>query len=432
MEGQGLDTLMVQFEGPAELSDWTENLLLQGWNSTVGIGNSLDNVLIAGEVGAVLDGRGGDDVLVGGSGADHFVISAGNGSDAIYGFTPHVDTISLQGFEIDSFEDLVSRVTQVGNDLHLGFANGEILILRNALLSGIDASTFGFALPPPAPESSTIGLDGPGSFYTNFGWVVQTNVWNPGNLRYGIDYQIGGSLSSSDLTSDTVFSWAFPYALQGELAVRAYPAVIYGYSPFVGGNSTDTARLFPVKLTDIDALSATYDVSIAGTTSGFNVAFDIWMTSGPGGPITNEVMIWVHTGRFTPGGVKVADIEVGGLPASVYHAASEHHPGGYTAVAFDEQVLAANLDLKAVLDALVAGGFVSESEYVSQIEFGAEVVSGVGSLTIRDFDLNLSTSDPGGRLTHNTITGAGAEAPKFEGPAREVAAASAEKLTASR
>ncbi|HWU15084.1 MAG TPA: calcium-binding protein, partial [Caulobacter sp.] len=91
--GQGIDTVDARFWGPATLAANAENLLLNSAGSTAGTGNALNNIIVAGTVGATLNGLGGDDVLVGGAQGDLFKVAAGNGSDAILNFKPGSDVI---------------------------------------------------------------------------------------------------------------------------------------------------------------------------------------------------------------------------------------------------------------------------------------------------------------------------------------------------
>jgi serralysin len=62
-----------------------ENLKIDG-AGLYGAGDSHDNIITAGSGAEQIYGGGGQDVLVGGSGSDTFIVKAGEGNDAIYGF----------------------------------------------------------------------------------------------------------------------------------------------------------------------------------------------------------------------------------------------------------------------------------------------------------------------------------------------------------
>src|SRR5262249_15364009 len=159
--------------------------------------------------GATLDGGAGDDVLVGGSGADVFKITAGNGSDAIMNFKPSSDVIKLQGYGITSFDQLMALGTQVGSDVQFTFANGETLVVRGVMLSDLSGYDFGM---PPAPAALQPGysqLVGDGEVAAANGWHMFNNVWNPGGLG-STDYTLIGAYKATDLTDHATFNWSFP------------------------------------------------------------------------------------------------------------------------------------------------------------------------------------------------------------------------------
>jgi len=81
--GEGIDTVDARFWGPVTLAANVENLLLNSAGSTAGTGNALNNIIVAGAVGATLNGLAGDDVLVGGDGFD--TLYGGTGEDLMNG-----------------------------------------------------------------------------------------------------------------------------------------------------------------------------------------------------------------------------------------------------------------------------------------------------------------------------------------------------------
>jgi serralysin len=300
--GEGIDTVDARFWGPVTLAANVENLLLNSAGSTAGTGNALNNIIVAGTVGATLNGLAGDDVLVGGAGADLFKVAAGNGSDAIMNFKPGSDVIQLSGYGVTSFAQLQTLATQSGVDVKLGFANGESLVIRDVALSNLTAYDFGLKADPAAIPTGYSQLTGPGAAWTANGWYVLNNVWNPGTLVYNTDYVIDSAYSVSDMTAKTTFNWSFPVVTEPYPTIRAYPEVIFGPAPMSGGHkASDIAGVFPVQVSTLQQLTADYDVSYKGNTGGFNVSFDIWLTDTPNGgadTVTSEVMVWVHKGGF--------------------------------------------------------------------------------------------------------------------------------------
>jgi len=401
----GIDTYNAWFWGPATLPSNVENLNLLSPGSTVGIGNNLNNIITAGSVGATLNGKAGDDVLVGGSGADLFQIEAGNGSDAIVNFTPGKDVIQLQGYGITTFEQIQERATQINSDVVITFTNGEQLAIRDVNLADLDGYDFDLPPLPPQPAAGYVGQSGPGAVQISNGWYALNNVWNAGTLAYGSDYTITSLVNTADLTSGTTFYWSFPVVTDFTQAIRAYPELIFGPAPLAGGEKpTDIPGTLPVQLSTITDASIDYDVSFDGNTSGFNVTYDIWLTDKPnGGPssITNEVMIWIHKGDVKPYGDLVGTYSDGNNTANIYHS------GTYTAVVFDQDSTSGTIDLDGLFDVLVGLGIVSRDEYIGSIELGSEVVSGSGSLSIHNLDINIQTKNADESVTDLKITGTG-------------------------
>ncbi|TCZ55258.1 family 16 glycosylhydrolase [Roseicella aquatilis] len=144
--GNGIDTVQ-SWASRFTLPAFVENLQLVGSNQ-LGTGNALNNIILAKTGNATLDGGAGNDVLVGGTGADTFVMSQGNGSDAIYSFNAAQDTIKLQGYGQYGFAAVKAGMTQVGADTVIALGGGEKLVLKNVQASSLTAQNFSLPSDP--------------------------------------------------------------------------------------------------------------------------------------------------------------------------------------------------------------------------------------------------------------------------------------------
>lgn len=401
---QGIDTVIAQFWGTATLSANVENLYLASPGATAGIGNTLDNLIVAGAVGATLDGGAGSDVLVGGTGADVFRIAKGNGSDAIVNFRGGWDVVELKGYGFTSFNMLKAAASQVGADVQINLGGSEKLMVRDVRLDALTAADFGFSAVGTTVAGASV-LSGGGKAYTARGVTVLNNAWGAGNLIEGVDYKLDSSYHSNNQTAGTTFNWAFPNTTDLWGGIKAYPMIGFGVSPFGDTiNATDTAHTFPIKLTDLSRMTVTFSTAISGNIAGFNVSYDIWLTSKPNGDastITNEIMIWTHRGEVTPGGDLVGTFKDGAITGKIYHT------GTYTAVVLDTDLMVGTLDVTAVLQALQKLGIVSVNEYLAAVQFGSEVKSGVGTLSINQFDLRTEIADGAGGTSVRILNGEG-------------------------
>jgi serralysin len=402
--GEGVETVYVKFWGGYQLPENVENVFLQSGGANWATGNRLDNLLVAGTLHATLDGGAGNDVLVGGAGADVFKITVGNGSDVIYNFRAGWDVVKLTGYGFTSFDQLKTAASQTGADVVFKLTATETLTLRDVQLGALSAADFGLAMAKAAAPAGSLQY-GAGRGYNANGWYVATNGWGSSGLVEGKDYSLNAVFKPTDMTKGTTFTWSYALSTDVTPTIRAFPEVIFGVSPMnsTGRNPTDTKMVLPAKVGDLTSLTATYDVSYAGNAGGFNVAYDIWLTSkayGDRSTVTNEVMVWIHNGDFPAHGTMVGTYVSGDVTFKIYHS------GTYTALVADKDVPKGVLDIAGILKTLQAFGYVSSSDYVASIELGAEVVSGAGSLTINDLNLRVATKSATGGEIVKTVTGA--------------------------
>lgn len=168
------------------LGDNIENLTLdfQAW---YGGGNALNNVITAAAMGSTLDGAGGNDALRGNTGADIFVVRAGNGNDSIYNFDVSADKVRLAGYDLSSFDDVRSIMSQQGKDTLLSFGNGERLVLRDLDSGTLTADDFSLSLDMSKlkltfhDEFNSLSTKQEGGTWNTKYWMEE---WSPGHNRY--------------------------------------------------------------------------------------------------------------------------------------------------------------------------------------------------------------------------------------------------------
>ncbi|EIZ78460.1 glycoside hydrolase family protein [Novosphingobium sp. Rr 2-17] len=196
LAGEGID--MIRSGVSYTLPDNVEILSLSLTNTT-GYGNALDNVLIGLGGHQTLNGLGGNDVLIGGDGDDIFVMAKGGGVDVVTDFKNGVDSVRLDGFGLTSFDQVTSRMTQVGNDVKLTLSTGEGLVFSNHKVSDFTAADFKLAI-----DTSTLSL----SFADEFNSLsLQSNggLWRTTYALTGINAYTLTSNSEAQVYVDSTF-----------------------------------------------------------------------------------------------------------------------------------------------------------------------------------------------------------------------------------
>src|SRR5215469_2936207 len=126
------------------LPDNIQNLYVSG-DGLYAAGNSLDNIITVDNTDAMqLYGAAGNNVLVGGTGTDTFIIDGTAGSNAVYNWHAG-DQLRLLGGAFTTFAQVQAAMTQQGSDVILQNGQNDIVI-RNTTISQFQASDFQLGL----------------------------------------------------------------------------------------------------------------------------------------------------------------------------------------------------------------------------------------------------------------------------------------------
>ena len=174
--------------------------------------------------------------------------------------------------------------------------------------------------------------------------------------------------------------------------VKAYPEIIFGQKP----GSATTSKVMPIKISDIGAVTVSYDVASTSTGSG-DVAFDIWLTDSPSPsswgvpPITHEIMIWLdRQGGMSPGGNFIERVSLDSSTYAVFDADKWGQGWKYIAFVSAESRLGVGiLNLGNFFSYLREKNLVTGDEYLASIEFGNEVAGGAGETVVKRYAVSV-------------------------------------------
>jgi hypothetical protein len=263
------------------------------------------------------------------------------------------------------------------------------------------------AAPESPPSASASALNDPASAPGQIvpGAVADCQAWamrTEGRARY--ENNIWGSKKAKGkfrqclLTrqrngkQEVGWTWSWPGF---DPSVFAYPEVVVGLKPWSGGASTD-AR-FPIKVSEVGALSLEYEVETSATGS-YNLAPEIWLTDSPRpNPknITSEVMFWMdYAEGARPAGNVIDHVQLDGITYELWREESigaDANGKGWQLLSFKspERQLKGRIDIAALLRHLTAAKLVSTSDYVASVEFGNEIMGGTGTTWIQHFDVRV-------------------------------------------
>ncbi|PSC03873.1 hypothetical protein SLNSH_16510 [Alsobacter soli] len=196
---------------------------------------------------------------------------------------------------------------------------------------------------------------------------------------------------------------------------------MYCFNAVDFGNYDWTVPQTPIASSQVNAiasLSQTFDLTLGGDGSKYDVITDMFLTGKAGDNTTNlyEVEIFLHTPQYSSDWVNYGGMTTIGTYTGSGHTwkvASTTGGAGTPDLIFmptdTPDVLSGTLDIKGMLDYLVAQHVLTGSEYFNGLGIGAEVQQGSGSLSINTFavDYTPGVPAPAPTVPQVTITSSG-------------------------
>jgi len=211
-------------------------------------------------------------------------------------------------------------------------------------------------------------------------FVLENNVWGKGELT---NYQQCITAKQNDTSTTFGWSWNWP-AVGGN--VKAYPEIIFGYKPF--GSST-TSPLLPKKIIDLQSAVVSFSNCVTSFNGSGNFAFDIWITDSATpkeANIKHEIMIWLEKKIQQPAGSFVEQVTIDGSTYDYYRG-----PLSWDYIAFvkTSSNKVSSINLSDFFTYLINKNHLSANEFLAAIEFGNEVISGMGSTVITNYKIEI-------------------------------------------
>ncbi|MDZ4062731.1 MAG: hypothetical protein U1C75_16310, partial [Brevundimonas sp.] len=199
-------------------------------------GGAGDDIVLGGDGDDLLNGGTGTDIMTGGSGRDWFAFYAGDGRDTITDFNVAEDVIDV-GFQ------LISSITQNGNDCVITLQSGDQLTLTGVQAHSVGAANFVRTLTtPPLVPAPSVGVNRIGSEGADV--LTGTDYDDLLDGRGGADQLYGG-------TGDDIYYVDTQADLVFENAGEGYDTVVsssgfYLYDNIEALTLTGTGNIFGV------------------------------------------------------------------------------------------------------------------------------------------------------------------------------------------
>ncbi len=222
-------------------------------------------------------------------------------------------------------------------------------------------------------------------------FIISNGPWGKGSIS---DYRqwIFKALSGSNVP----FGWKWKWPKERPDDVKSYQSLSYGWNPWAD-KRTNTA--LPMRIGDIAELRLDYEAAV-NASAKYNLSFDFWITEKSGITkekelnVKREFMIWVdrkeavfdpywYAGIVNIGGedyefYRIPDLK-GTLSSRDFMIFMNRKPmpGG-------------SIDVEDFLAWLLEKKYLTEDEYLANVDFGNEIWYGEGETAINRFDVSLT------------------------------------------
>lgn len=242
-------------------------------------------------------------------------------------------------------------------------------------------------------------------YFDNF--VLNNNDWGRNLINTNSDrIQCIFSFLDKNITKSG-FYWAWPNDKGG---VKGYPEVIYGKKFSKQFNEDSNLPALVDNINSIDVDLAYRELNVTGSN---NIAIETWLHTNKKTSIGNikyEVMIRLDPSAFHPNRTWngreniyspwINDVLIDGYHFRVYKNEPKKGKQFINFVA-KEKITKINFDMKNFINCLIDNGYEDMKElYLSDIEFGIEVINGSGAILVDKFNVNSKICSKSNRIVN--------------------------------
>jgi hypothetical protein len=256
------------------------------------------------------------------------------------------------------------------------------LAVAAATLAATTALTFAAS----TAQAATTLCNGQSTAVAGGAYIVQNNEWNSS----------ASECITTDGNADFAVANSSIYTSGG--APGGYPSIYkgchWGACTSNSGLPVQVSAMTPGKVTTSWNTNQTY-------TGAYDVAYDIWYNHAPttsGQPNAEEMMIWINRyGGVAPAGSVVAsNVSIGGNTYTVWEGRLNNTWNDVSYVLNSGATSVSNLDVGLLAADSVSRGYMSNSDYLIDVEAGFEIWQGGTGLAANSYSVNIGSGGGGG------------------------------------
>lgn len=222
---------------------------------------------------------------------------------------------------------------------------------------------------------------------------IVNNIWNRNveGAQCSFDGRFDGLPIDGPGKGPALGSWIWRWG-HVDFTPHSYPSIAFGHQPW---RSYSTTKTLPARVSDVESIDTAYTLKVEATGS-YNTSFDMWFTTAKKPrpkEISTEIMVWVGAQEMKPHGELVEEVTVGGRRYELWHGKVDWWR--YVVFVDKNPSGSGTLDLKPLVDETVRRGWIEPRHYLTVVEFGTEIVSGIGKAVLEQFDVKARIKEKG-------------------------------------